>query len=285
MSTVRNARTSHTASRAPRRTSAALSRLAVATGVAASSVLLLSGTAFAHVTVQPQGEAAKGGYATVNFKVPNERDNASTVKLEVSFPADHPLASAMPQPVPGWKAEVTKSKLDKPLEMHGKQITEAVTKITWTATDSKIAPGEFQQFPVSMGRLPENAEQLVFKALQTYDNKEVVRWIEEPVEGGEEPESPAPVLKLSAATDDHHGGGSGSSHTAGDKKDDTKHGEAKDGGAKDGEAKHGGAKDGEKSSAAADASDTTARVLGIAGILVGAAGVAFGVLARRGRAS
>ncbi|MEU0737646.1 hypothetical protein ABZ509_36100, partial [Streptomyces lavendulocolor] len=33
----------------------------------------------AGIGVQPQGEAAKGGYATVNFKVPNERDNASTV--------------------------------------------------------------------------------------------------------------------------------------------------------------------------------------------------------------
>ncbi|WP_240136916.1 YcnI family copper-binding membrane protein [Streptomyces sp. MUM 178J] len=255
----------------PRRTAATLSRLAVATGVAASSVLLLSGTAFAHVTVQPQGEAAKGGYATVNFKVPNERDNASTVKLEVSFPADHPLASAMPQPVPGWKAEVTKSKLDKPLEVHGKQITEAVTKITWTATDSKIAPGEFQQFPVSMGRLPENAEQLVFKALQTYDNKEIVRWIEEPAEGGEQPDSPAPVLKLSAAADDHHGGGSSGSS-----------GDAAKGGANHGEAKGEDAGDGEtKSSAAADAGDTTARALGIAGILVGAAGLAFGVLTRR----
>lgn len=52
--------------------------------------MLLAGTASAHVSVQPQGPAAKGGYATVNFKVPNERDDASTVKLEVSFPTDHP---------------------------------------------------------------------------------------------------------------------------------------------------------------------------------------------------
>lgn len=169
-----------------------VSRIAVATGIAASSVLLLSGTAFAHVSVQPQGAAAKGGYATVNFKVPNERDNASTVKLEVSLPADHPMASAMPQPVPGWKAVVTKAKLAKPLEVHGKQITEAPSKITWTADGGKIAPGEFQQFPVSLGRLPEDTDQLVFKALQTYDNKEVVRWIEEAKEGAPEPESPRP---------------------------------------------------------------------------------------------
>ncbi|WP_406400997.1 YcnI family protein [Streptomyces sp. NBC_00879] len=243
-----------------------VSRIAVATGIAASSVLLLSGTAFAHVSVQPQGEAAKGGYATVNFKVPNERDNASTVKLEVSLPADHPMASAMPQPVPGWKAVVTKAKLAKPLEVHGKQITEAPSKITWTADGGKIAPGEFQQFPVSLGRLPEDTDQLVFKALQTYDNKEVVRWIEEAKEGAPEPESPAPVLKLSAATEDHHGGG------------------AKDASAKDGK-NAGHDEDTKSETASADSSDTTARILAVVGILVGIAGVAFGVLAGRRRSS
>lgn len=245
-----------------------VSRIALATGVAASSVLLLSGTAFAHVSVQPQGEAAKGGYATVNFKVPNERDNASTVKLEVNLPTEHPLASVMPQAVPGWKVEVTKAKLAKPLEVHGKQITEAVSKVTWTADGSKIEPGHFQQFPLSLGRLPEDADQLVFKALQTYDNKEVVRWIEETKEGAPEPESPAPVLKLSAATGDEHGGG------------------AKEASAKDGKnAGHGHDEDTKSETASDESSDTTARVLGVVGILAGIAGVAFGVLAGRRRSS
>ncbi|MEV3989614.1 YcnI family protein [Streptomyces sp. NPDC049837] len=237
------------------------SRIALASGVAVSSVVLLSGTAFAHVSVQPQGEAAKGGYATVNFKVPNERDNASTVKLEVTLPADAPMASVMPQPVPGWTVTVEKAKLAKPLDVHGKQITEAPSKITWTAAGSKIGPGQFQQFPVSLGKLPESADKLVFKALQTYDNKEVVRWIEEPKDGAPEPETPAPVLTLSAAKDDHHGGG-GTAAKAGDKDHGT-----------------------EEKAAATDSTDTTARVLGVVGIVVGAAGVAFGVLAGRRRSA
>ncbi|MEW1615243.1 MULTISPECIES: YcnI family protein [unclassified Streptomyces] len=246
-----------------------VSRIAIATGVAASTVLLLAGPAAAHVSVQPQGEAAKGGYATLNFKVPNERDQASTVKLEVNFPADHPLSSVTPEAIPGWKIAITKGKLDKPLEVHGKKIAEAVTKVTWTADGSKIAPGYFQQFPVSVGQLPEDADQLVFKAIQTYDNKEVVRWIEEPT-GGEEPDSPAPVLKLSAATEDHHGGG------AADKGGDDDH-EAEDTAASaEGEKK-------ETHAASSSSSDTTARTLGIIGIVVGIAGVAFGVLAGRRR--
>ncbi|MEV0008936.1 YcnI family protein [Streptomyces sp. NPDC051840] len=240
-----------------------VSRIALVGGVAASTVLLLAGTASAHVTVQPQGEAAKGGYATVNFKVPNERDNASTTKLEVNFPMDHPLASVSPQPVAGWKIDVTKSKLAEPLEVHGKKIDEAVSKVTWTADGKGIEPGFFQQFPLSVGQLPEDADQLVFKALQTYSNKEVVRWIEEPTAGGEEPESPAPVLALSAPAGDAHGAAA--------------------------DAKSGDADKAEKTTTVAAEStsdtDSTARVLGIVGIVVGVAGVAFGILAGRRRAA
>ncbi|MGV9313569.1 YcnI family copper-binding membrane protein [Streptomyces sp. NPDC003691] len=252
---------------AARKRRTAVRTVVLAAGAGAAS-LLLAGPAFAHVSVQPQGEAARGGYATVAVKVPNERDNASTVKLELTLPTEHPLASVLPQPVPGWNVEVTKAKLAKPLTVHGKQITEAVSKVTWTAAGSKIGPGQFQQFPLSVGQLPENADRLVFKAIQTYDNKEVVRWIETPEEGRPEPDSPAPVLKLSAAAEGHgapaadnaakgHHGGTGS--------------ESASGSGNTGEA---------------DSTDTLARVLGVIGILVGAAGVAFGVFAgRRGGSS
>ncbi|MEU5001014.1 YcnI family protein [Streptomyces sp. NPDC021622] len=238
------------------------SRVSVVGGVAATAVLLLSVPAFAHVSVTAEGEAAKGGYATVNFKVPNEQDDASTNKLEISFPKDHPLASVMTQPVPGWTAKVTKEKLDKPLEMHGEKITEAVSKVTWTADGKGVQPGSFQKFPLSIGALPEDADELVFKAVQTYDNKDVVRWIEPQQKGQEEPEFPAPTLALVAASEDGHG--AAASHD--DAKEDAE-------------------SDDKSETASADSSDSTARVLGIVGIVVGAAGVAFGVLAGRRRAN
>ncbi|GGX16282.1 YcnI family copper-binding membrane protein [Streptomyces lomondensis] len=242
------------------------SRIAAAGAAAGVTVLALSAPAFAHVTVQPEGTAAKGGYAVVDFKVPNERDNASTTKLEVTFPTDHPLASVMPEPMPGWKIEITKSKLDKPLEMHGEKISEAVTKVTWTADGKGIEPGYFEKFPVSIGQLPEDADQLVFKALQTYSNKEVVRWIEVPQKGQEEPDNPAPVLELSAASEDGH-------HTS-------SAGEDSDSGSAEKASADSTASD----SASSDTTDTTARVLGVVGIVIGAAGVAYGVLAGRRRA-
>ncbi|MER7397338.1 YcnI family protein [Streptomyces sp. NPDC000151] len=248
---------------APSRRRTVLHRLPLVGGAAAGAVLLVAGPAFAHVTIQP-GQAAKGDYATVNFKVPNEKDDASTVKLEVDLPADHPLASAMPQPVPGWDVKVTKTKLDKPIETHGEKLTEAVTKITWTG--GKIEPGQFQQFPVSVGALPEDADQLVFKALQTYDDKEVVRWIEPAKEGAPEPENPAPVLKLVDAGAAEQGGGTDTA------------------GAKDGKDAKNGADAGKSSTtAAAGGTDNTARVLGVIGIVVGVIGVGFGIFAGRRR--
>ncbi|MFD3676033.1 YcnI family protein [Streptomyces sp. NPDC058613] len=235
------------------------SRVSFAAALAAGSVLVLSGSAFAHVSVQP-GEATKGGYATINFKVPNERDNASTTQLEVNFPVDQPLTSVMPQDIPGWTVKVETSDLDKPLTVHGKQITKAVTKVTWSG--GKIESGKFQQFPLSVGKLPENADQMVIKAIQTYDNGEVVRWIEEAKEGAAEPQNPAPVLKLTAAkADDHHDGG--------DKKADEAKNTDKD------------ATAGHDEAASEHASDTTARALGITGIVIGLGGVAFGVASRR----
>ncbi|MFE6940286.1 YcnI family copper-binding membrane protein [Streptomyces chartreusis] len=239
------------------------SRIAAVGALAGTAVLALSVPAFAHVSVQPEGTAAKGGYAVVDFKVPNERDNARTTKLEVSFPTDHPLASAMPEAIDGWDVKVVKSKLDKPIEMHGEKISEAVSKITWTATGEGIKEGFFQKFPVSIGQLPEDTDELAFKAIQTYSNKEVVRWIEVPQEGQEEPENPAPVLALSAAEEGHHGS------SAADKASDSDDAEAA----------------AAKTEAAepADSSDTTARVLGVVGIVVGALGVAYGVLAGRRR--
>jgi periplasmic copper chaperone A len=150
----------------------------------------------AHVTVQP-GQAAKGSYAKIAFRVPNESDTAGTIKLEVSFPTDTPIASVRTRPTPGWTAERRLEALTTPVDSHGQEITEAVRTVTWTAQPGvRIGPGEFTEFEVSLGRLPD-VDRLVLPAVQTYDDGEVVRWeTPPPAEGGEEPEHPAPVLEL-----------------------------------------------------------------------------------------
>ncbi|WP_436520039.1 YcnI family protein [Actinoplanes sp. HUAS TT8] len=172
-----------------------LKRSAVVAAAAGLLTLAIAGPASAHVTVNPS-TATAGGYTKVTFRVPNESDSASTTTLEVNLPADQPIASVSVKPIPGWTAVAVKSKLATPIKSHDTEITEAVSKITWTATKgSEIKPGEFQEFDVSMGALPESG-QLVFKALQTYSDGNVVRWIDEPTTDGSEPDSPAPVLKI-----------------------------------------------------------------------------------------
>ncbi|NMO51566.1 YcnI family protein [Actinoplanes sp. TBRC 11911] len=172
-----------------------LKRTALVAATVAGLTLAVAAPAAAHVTVNPS-TAAPGGFTKATFRVPNESDTASTTKLELNLP---PIAFVSLKPVAGWAATPVKTKLDKPLEAHGSQITEAITKITWTAQPgSEIKPGTFQEFDVSLGPLPESG-QLVFKALQTYSDGAVVRWIDEPTTDGTEPEHPAPVLKLAAA--------------------------------------------------------------------------------------
>jgi hypothetical protein len=83
------------------------------------------------------------------------------------------------------------------------QVTEAVSSITWIPDSKKDAlkPGEYDDFDVSVGPLPK-VSSLTFKALQTYSDGTVVRWIDPPApEGQPEPDHPAPTLTLLPASD------------------------------------------------------------------------------------
>lgn len=170
-------------------------------GAAGAALVVLAAPAAAHVTVNPPATAG-GGYGKVTFRVPTESDTASTTKLEVVLPADHPLAYVGLRPVPGWTAKTTMTKLAKPLSTDDGEITQAVSRITWTASPgAAIRPGQFQEFDVSAGPLPDSGT-LAFKALQTYSDGSVVRWIDPTHKGQPAPEHPAPVLTLTPAADD-----------------------------------------------------------------------------------
>jgi periplasmic copper chaperone A len=230
--------------------------LAAATGAV---VLLSSGVASAHVTARIIGESAEqGAYTKITFRVPNEDDAAGTVKLEIKLPADAPMSSVRTAPMPGWTAKITKAKLAEPIESHGAEITEAASTVTWTAKPgTRIGPGEFAEFELSAGPLPE-VDQLVIPAIQTYDNNKVVAWEEPPTEDGEEPEHPAPVIELAPAAEDDEDGAA-----------------APAGNEESGDEDSGDA--GDDTAAASSGSDDTARWLGGAGLVVGALGLGFGV--------
>ncbi|MFD9003397.1 YcnI family protein [Streptomyces sp. NPDC059582] len=230
-----------------------LRRAGLGTLLAAAGVLAAAGAASAHVTVHPESYAKGATDGVLTFRVPNEDDAASTTKVQVFLPTDHPVLGVLVSPHDGWTAKVTTTKLKTPVKTDDGTITEAVSEITWTG--GKIGAGQFEDFDVAFGELPEDTDELAFKTLQTYSDGNVVRWIEEERPGADEPENPAPVLELTASDDDTPSPapaaaakGSAPAASAGATTD-------------------------------ASASDSTARGLGVAGLVVGVLGLAAAAFA------
>jgi len=172
------------------------SRLFAAGAMGIVATLASQPAAFAHVSITP-GTVEPGAPAVIAFRVPNESDTASTVRLEVAFPADAPLASATPQAVPGWTITVRKQALDKPVHTATGTSGEQVQSIVWEG--GQLTPGTFGEFPVRVGAMPSTPGALTFKTLQTYSDGTVSRWIEATEPGQPEPEHPAPTVTIAAA--------------------------------------------------------------------------------------
>lgn len=228
-------------------------RARLAAAVLGTAAVLVPSTASAHVTVSSP-DAAQGGYGKLVLRVPNESDTAATTRLTVTFPTDTPVTSIRTQPKVGWTSKVVMTTLDEPVEVGDLTVTEVVGSVVYTATGDGIGVGQFDEFQLSGGPLPET-DTLVLPTKQEYADGEVADW-SQVATGEEEPEKPAPTLALAAATDDGHGG-------------------------------HGAPADSEEAEADAssdDGTDTLARVLGGLGLVMGVGGVALALRENRRRA-
>jgi periplasmic copper chaperone A len=177
-------------------------RAGTVAAVATAAALVGAAPALAHVSAQP-GTAEEGSYSVVAMRVPTESDTAGTVKLQVTLPTNHPITSVRTTPRAGWTATMTRTPLNPPVDVNGRAVTEAISAVTWTADPGvRIGPGEFADFPLSLGPLPTGIDRLVLPAVQTYDDGEVVAWDQPPAADGSEPERPAPVVTLTPATSD-----------------------------------------------------------------------------------
>jgi len=174
--------------------------LLAAAAAGAVAFVLAATPAWAHVTVHPSSLPAGSTDVELTFRVPNERDNADTVELQVFFPTNLPLLTVDVLPVPGWSATVHTVALSKPVQTDDGTVSDVVSDVTWSATAGGISEGQYEDFPISVGAMPGHPGQVVFKALQTYSSGEIVRWIEVPIAGQPEPDSPAPVLSLTSAS-------------------------------------------------------------------------------------
>ena len=162
--------------------------------------LMFAAPSWAHVTVHPDTMPAGSSDIELTFRVPNERDNANTIELQVFFPTNLPLLTVNVLPVPGWTAKVDTQTLSKVIQSGDGPVNQVVTDITWKATAGGIAPGQYEDFAVSAGQAPSQSGGVVFKSLQTYSSGEVVRWIQVASSQNPDPDTPAPVLTLTNPT-------------------------------------------------------------------------------------
>jgi uncharacterized protein YcnI len=218
-------------------------------GAVTLAAMAVAASASAHVTVNPTS-LPQGSTAELTFKVPNEESAANTVELQLQIPTQYPIAQVLAKPVPGWTITEHTVTLAKPLTTDDGTFTSAVDEIDWTG--GSIPPGEYQDFQISVDPLPSDTGQLVFKAVQTYSNGDVVRWIDLSSASNPDPEHPAPVLALTPAS----ASGSGTAPV---------HAVAPVGPAAP------------VSSASQSSSSSSSNVLSIVGLVLGAIGAACGV--------
>jgi uncharacterized protein YcnI len=154
-------------------------RRVIASGVAAAAALVAGATpAAAHNEWEPS-TAAPGSVVDLTLFVEGEQPDAGTTTVELFFPA--PITVAALPAVPGWTATPMEGQLGGP-----------ASGVTWAGGP---APGDLE-LPIRLGPLPGDPGRLQFKTVQTYDNGEVDRWIDEWPEGAPEPPAPGPVLDL-----------------------------------------------------------------------------------------
>jgi uncharacterized protein YcnI len=161
--------------------------------IAALAAAAVPAAASAHVSLHPN-EVPTGAYATLDLRVPNESENADTVKIAVQVPPG--FTDVSPEFMPGWTPKVRTVKLKKPVQSDDGPITEGVREIVWEGKgpDGKIPPGQFLNFPISTEIPGKAGETITFKVLQYYSDGEVIRWI-----GPPNSEEPAPDIDVTAA--------------------------------------------------------------------------------------
>ena len=128
--------------------------------------------AAAHVTVQPSSAPA-GGFARLDVRVPNERDDAGHGQ------GRRPAAARVRSPPPtsrcrAGRSRSTQEKLDTPVKVEGFEVDRAdrAHHLDRRGKQGVIPPGAFRDFGLSV-RMPagQPGDKLTFKALQTYERR------------------------------------------------------------------------------------------------------------------
>jgi len=141
-------------------------------------LLAFASAASAHVTVRPN-EVKQGAYEVFTVRVPSETEGTETISVKVAIPDG--VSVTRFEPKPGWTYELERNAED------------VVTAVTWQAEGAGLSITEFTEFRMS-GRVADDAEELVWKAYQTYADGSVAEWIGAPNTDADKPASLTTVL-------------------------------------------------------------------------------------------
>jgi uncharacterized protein YcnI len=181
-----------------------LTRLGATAGAAGLLTLGLATPASAHVTITPSDTAA-GAFVVLTVSVPHGCEGSPTTGITIQIPEQ--ILSVTPTRNPYYDVTKNMVRLDEPVEdAHGNKITERVGEIVYSSK-VPLPDGDRDAMELSL-QLPDVAgETLAFPTIQKCVKGETA-WSEIPAEGqdAEELEHPAPAVTVTEATDDGHGG-------------------------------------------------------------------------------
>ncbi len=164
--------------------------------------LLVSPLAAAHISAELDG-AGPGEFGLITIRVPTESGTAAATKVEVRIPDDVQLRTVLAGPVAGWNIDVKKRTIPPIYKDDGTPVTEVVSSVTWTATGEGIMPGQFGEFALDVGPLPD-ADTLALPTVQTFSDGTVKDW-SQPEAAGEDPKFPVPTVTIGAAAGTDNG--------------------------------------------------------------------------------
>ena len=137
-------------------------------------------SSFSHAVLNDPAALAGTGYRAA-VRIGHGCEGSPVTAVRVTIPEG--FLGAKPMPKAGWVVASKVGKLAKPYDDHGKQVTEGVTEITWTASSKEywLQDAWFDEF-VLRGSLPKEAGPMWFKVLQTCE-KGSIDWAEVPASG------------------------------------------------------------------------------------------------------
>ena len=156
---------------------------------------VFSAPSAAHVVLEYQ-VANAGSYYKATFKVGHGCGTSPIKQIVVSIPAG--VQAAKPMPKAGWVLDISRDKLAQPITDHGRVVTEAVSRITWTAKTPAdyLQNAWFDEF-VLQAKLPGKEGTLYWPVSQICEEGRV-DWTQVPTAGQKlsDLKSPAAVLEL-----------------------------------------------------------------------------------------